>query len=180
MAKFKETEIGKIPEDFERREDLTKAIREFLLKESFLLINNLNERTISHKLAEYLKKYFQDYNVDCEYNRMSKDDKNMNEGYITKKLHLDIEEIKTNSDKGQTVFPDIIIHRSGMNSKNFIVIEIKKKNNNSTKKFDFKKLRAFTTELKYRYGIYLEFNKEDLSDIKFFQKGEEVVNGTRN
>jgi len=100
-----------------------------LNKESFLLKNNLNERTISFKLAEYLQKeYDGKYTVDCEYNRMSKDDKNMDEGYITKKLHLYVEKIKTNNDKAQTVFPDIIIHKKGINDNNFLVIEIKLEN----------------------------------------------------
>ena len=36
-VKFKETIIGRIPEDFERGDDLVKAISEFLSKECFLL-----------------------------------------------------------------------------------------------------------------------------------------------
>jgi hypothetical protein len=57
-VKFKETIIGRIPEDFERGDDLVKAISEFLSKECFLLKNNLNvnERSITHKLAEYIQK----------------------------------------------------------------------------------------------------------------------------
>lgn len=38
--------------------------------DSFLLENEVNERTIAHKFAEYLQKQFPDWNVDCEYNRM--------------------------------------------------------------------------------------------------------------
>jgi hypothetical protein len=191
QTKFKDTEIGKIPEDWEI-DEFVEAIKNFLAKEPFLLENNLNERTISFKLAEYLQKeYDGKYNVDCEYNRVSKDDKNMDKEYITKTLQLDIEKIKTNNDKGPTVFPDIIIHKRGSNKNNFLVIEIKLENNKdrwrklngkeiSSKDFDIEKLRKFTTELKYEHAIYLEFNKEGISDIKFFQKGEEVVNETRN
>jgi hypothetical protein len=188
---FKDTEIGLIPEDWEI-DEFVEAIKNFLAKEPFLLKNNLNERTISFKLAEYLQKeYDGKYTVDCEYNRMPNDDKNMDEEYITKKLHIDIEEIKTNNDKGQTVFPDIIIHKRRINKNNFLVIEIKLENNKegrgklngkeiSSKDFDIEKLKRFTTELEYEHAIYLEFNKEGISDIKFFQKGEEVVNETRN
>lgn len=192
-TRFKQTEIGMIPEDWEI-DEFVEAIKNFLAKEPFLLKNNLNERTISFKLAEYLQKeYDGKYTVDCEYNRMPNDDKNMDEGYITKRLHIDIEEIKTNNDNGQTVFPDIIIHGlvRGINDNNFLVIEIKLENNKdgwrklngkeiSSKDFDIEKLKRFTTELKYEHAIYLEFNKEGISDIKFFQKGEEVVNETRN
>ena len=193
QTKFKDTEIGIIPEDWEI-DEFVEAIKIFLDKELFLLKNNLNERTISFKLAEYLQKeYDVKYTVDCEYNRMPNDDENMGETYITKKLHLDIEEIKTNNDNGQTVFPDIIIHDlvRGINDNNFLVIEIKLKNNKdgrrklngkeiSSKDFDIEKLKRFTTELEYEHAIYLEFNKEDISDIFFFQEGEEVVNETRN
>jgi len=189
--KFKQTEIGMIPEDWEI-DEFVEAIENFLAKEPFLLKNNLNERTISFKLAEYLQKeYDGKYTVDCEYNRMPNDDKNMDEDYITKTLHLNIEEIETNDDKGQTVYPDIIIHKRRSNDNNFLAIEIKLENNKderrrlngnwiSSKDFDIEKLKRFTTELEYEHAIYLEFDKEGISDIKFFQKGEEVVNETRN
>ena len=38
-VKFKETSLGKIPDDFERGDDLVKAISEFLLKECFLIFD---------------------------------------------------------------------------------------------------------------------------------------------
>lgn len=191
QSKFKQTEIGRIPEDWEI-DEFVEAIKNFLDKEPFLLERNLNERTISFKFAEYLQKeYGEKYNVDCEYNRMPNDDKNMDEGYITKRLHLNIEEIKTNNDKGQTVFPDIIIHKRGINDNNFLVIEIKLENNKdgrrrlngkeiSSKDFDIEKLKRFTTALEYEHGIYLEFDKDGLSNIKFFQNGEEIVNEAKN
>ena len=50
----------------------------------FLLEKNLNERTITHKLANYFEKYFSNYDVDCEYNRMEDE----SEEYITKTLAL--------------------------------------------------------------------------------------------
>lgn len=37
--------------------------------DSYLLQNDLNERTITHKLAEHYQKLFPRWNVDCEYNR---------------------------------------------------------------------------------------------------------------
>ena len=112
-VKFKETIIGRIPEDFERGDDLVKAISEFLLKECFLLKNNLNERSITHKLAEYIQKYFSDYNVDCEYNRMPNKRNNNGEAetkFIPKELHLNVSQTCSDDDKGTTVYPDIIIH----------------------------------------------------------------------
>ena len=176
-VKFKQTEIGKVPEDLKRSDDFVKALSEFLQKEKFLLAADLNERTKTHKLAEYLQKYFQDYNVDCEYNRMMED-----EGYVTKTLGLKaIPNAPANSLKQITVYPDIIIHRRGNDKSNLLVIEVKKKCNNRAKGFDFKKLKAYTSlPLKYEYGVYIEFDTNGLSDCvsddnpKFFKDGEEV------
>lgn len=151
----------KIPQSFPRKSDFVKALSEFLLKEKFLLCKDLNERTLTHKLAEYLQKYFQDYHVDCEYNRMM-----LEEEYITKRLNLKIENVNTNDITQKTVFPDIIIHKRGNNLNNLVVIEVKKKENNHGKEFDLKKLKAFKKELNYKWAFYIEFNNQDISDIK--------------
>ncbi len=37
--------------------------------DNYLLDIMVNERTITHKLAEYLQEHIPEYNVDCEYNR---------------------------------------------------------------------------------------------------------------
>jgi hypothetical protein len=37
--------------------------------DGYLLANNLNERTVTHKLAEHYQHLFMRWNVDCEYNR---------------------------------------------------------------------------------------------------------------
>ncbi|MHA1828010.1 MAG: hypothetical protein ACTSX6_05100 [Candidatus Heimdallarchaeaceae archaeon] len=161
-----------IPEEFERKKDLVKAIKEFLLMEEFILGNDLNERTLSHKLAEYLQKHFSDFNVDCEYNRMK--GKNADNEYITKTLNLKEEEVNNSDTTGKTVYPDIIIHKRGDNKDNFLVIEIKKNKNNNNKSFDFNKLKAYTRELEYEFGIYLEFDKDKISQIKWFKNGKEI------
>ena len=169
--KFKQTKIGKIPENFQRAEDFIKAIQEFLFKEKFILDNDVNERSLSHKLAEYFKKYFSDYNVDCEYNRML--GKNADEGYITKTLNLKIDDTRSSDTKAKTVYPDIIIHKRRKNE-NFLVIEIKKKENNHSSKFDFDKLSAYTKQLNYEFGIYLEFEKDNISNIRWFKNGKKI------
>lgn len=40
-----------------------------MANDRYLLENNLNERAITHKLAEYYQLLFREWNVDCEYNR---------------------------------------------------------------------------------------------------------------
>ena len=185
-VKFKETSLGKIPDDFKRGDDLVKAISEFLLKECFLLKYDINERSITHKLAEYVQKYFSDYNVDCEYNRMpnERDERNNNgearKEFISKALKLYPSQTSSDDDKGTTVYPDIIIHKRGSNKSNLIVIEAKKETNvtEKSKEFDFRKLKAFTKSdgLGYKYGIYLELNEnsnDGLKELKFFRDGAE-------
>ena len=44
------------------------ALAKLHIKDVHLLKENLNERCITHKLAEYLRMEFRGYDVDCEYN----------------------------------------------------------------------------------------------------------------
>ncbi len=53
-----------------------------------------------------------------------------------------------------------------------MVIEIKKLENNRNRDFDFEKLKAFTSQLKYEFGFYLEFNENSISDFKIFKNGK--------
>ena len=46
---------------------LHTALELLLSQDSFLILNNVNERSISHRLACYLTELFPDYDVDCEY-----------------------------------------------------------------------------------------------------------------
>lgn len=54
---------------------LNEALYKFLQNEIYLLRFNVNERSISHKLAIYLEPYFSGWDVDCEYNRNHDDPK---------------------------------------------------------------------------------------------------------
>lgn len=178
-GKFKHTEIGPIPEDWKDSDIFITIIKNFLNNEKFILNNDLNERTISYKLAEYIQKEFSSYDVDCEYNKMQNGEDPKK--YTAKTLDLDAEEISSNDEKGITVYPDIIIHKRGNNENNYLIIEIKKnkyanekrKKGESYRDFDFRKLKAYTKEttLNYTYGIYLEFEGNTICELKFFQKG---------
>lgn len=121
--------------------------------DSFLLKENVNERSITHKLAEYLQEDFKDWNVDCEYNRMVNGDSN-----DPKRMNLPIENIKSNDTEAKTVFPDIIIHKRN-ERKNLLVIEVKKINNRSNYELDILKIEKFTSEeFNYSYGLQLIFH----------------------
>ncbi|RZD14205.1 MAG: hypothetical protein EVJ47_05925 [Candidatus Acidulodesulfobacterium ferriphilum] len=120
-----------------------------------MLKNNLNERSITHKLAEYIQKYFSDYNVDCEYNRMPNKRNNNGEAeakFIPKELNLSVSKTRSNDDKGTTVYPDIIIHKRGSNKSNLIVIEAKKKAN-VTKKLRLKVSDLFILILPTAFAV---------------------------
>lgn len=148
------------------KEKVNKAVNLLLKNDLFLLEKNVNERSVSHKLAEYLQQQFQEFSVDCEYNRMK--DKNMDTEFITKKLNFDIESLISNDTTAKTVYPDIIIHHRGTGN-NLLVIEVKKTINKSTKNFDFKKLNAFRSKpLQYKFGLYIEFDTNGKETMKWF------------
>ena len=67
-----------------------------------LLVINVNERSITHKLGEYLQQNFPEFNVDYEYNRFED---------VVKNLELPRDKINWNDTDAKTVFPDIIIHK---------------------------------------------------------------------
>jgi len=130
-------------------------------KDKYLFKNNVNERSISHMLALYLKYQFKNWDVDCEYN------KNHDNSKRIKNLNFELKEHEKNElikdINGITVFPDIIIHHRGK-KENLLVIEIKKSTSSVRRdNFDKKKLRGFCTDqkLKYRNAVFLKFKIED-------------------
>lgn len=120
------------------------AINELIDKDSFLFHADANERSITHKLAEYIQLQFQNWNVDCEYNRNGHGD--------TKTLDLPISHLTSEDAEARTVFPDIIVHQRGTND-NLLVIEVKKSNNRLGTSEDIKKLMAFKSQLNYQNAV---------------------------
>ena len=133
----------------------------------FLFEVECHERTISHKLAEYLQIVFPEWNVDCEYNRMEFD---------SKRMHV-IEDCSKRKKKGEEslVFPDIIIHRRNTKD-NLLVIEIKK---NDDSVCDAEKLKEFTDsngDFSYKWGLFINFKSTREPELKWF-KDKEQMNG---
>jgi len=129
---------------------IRQAISELLKHDSPLLKFDVNERTVSHQLAIYIKTEFPDWDVDCEYNRNHDD---------IKRLRLPREKVDSDDTFAQTVFPDIIIHHRGTDE-NLVVIEIKKSSNPQSPDRDFQKLTAFKSQLGYEYAVFIKFNVE--------------------
>lgn len=134
-----------------------------LLRNDFALLElNANERSITHKLAEYLQSEFQEWHVDCEYNR---------KGKLPKRLIGIKENVSTDDTCGKTVFPDIIVHHRGTND-NLLVIEAKKRGT-AHGSADEEKLKAYIAEHGYRFAFAVVFpvgpessDASALADIK--------------
>ena len=146
-----------------------KAKNEFLEKEKTIIKNDTNERTLTQRLAFYLELQlrknikYENYSVDCEYNRKEEDIKRLKFG--------------KNTDKKE-IYPDIIVHQRKIKN-NLIAIEMKKTTSRNTDKIkDIEKLEALTdrkNDYHYTLGIYFELDITDNNNIiNFFVHGEEI------
>jgi len=138
-----------------------------------LITVNASERSITHKLAEYLQKEFPCWHVDCEYNRYGNDIKRIPNTCFIEKYNLSAKE-NPDLTKDVTVFPDIIIHQRGTR-KNLVVIEVKKNNNDI--EHDKKKLSYFSRD--YKYGILLILNvgrNNKVPELHIYTEGNEDKN----
>jgi len=166
------------------------AISKLYRRDEYLLINDLNERTIAHKLASYLQEEFFDLDVDCEYNKNVDEDNGSKNIYVVK---VEAEELRKKINriihKGEieysvfSIYPDIVVHKRGENKKNLLIIEIKKSTNLSDWEFDYKKLQCYTQKsggntLHYQYGLFIEFEtgvkKLKVPELIWFINGERV------
>lgn len=132
--------------------------------DSFLFEKDLNERTITHKLAEYLQQEFKDWNVDCEYNRDF-------EKYIKSIPKWNDEcykKPKINDSSAKTVFPDIIVHQRESRD-NLIVIEAKKSATKKDRKCDINKLEMFIKKFDYKFGFFIDFAVVDKCGYEVYE-----------
>jgi len=141
---------------------LEKALNCLLVNDEFLLINDLNERAISHKLAEYLQKEFPGWDVDCEYNRK-----------MDQVKRISYKNVQSDDSDAKTVYPDIIIHRRNTED-NLLIIEIKKNATKNGMKKDEDKIKEFMREHHYNYGVFIDFKtgtgKVGIRQIKRIEK----------
>ncbi len=127
---------------------------------------HVSERSIVFRYGLYLqdritKTIFENYNIDCEYNR----------NIYSRKSYC--------GGNGNILgcYPDIIIHKRGTNDDNLLVIEVKTWWNTNTE-HDEDKLRDLTrqtSDYKYEYGLSITLGKdEDSVKMKWFQDGKEI------
>lgn len=139
------------PELGEVQERVRCAIRDLIRYDNYLLEKDVNERSISHRLAVHLKPRFGKWDIDCEYNR---------DHEHVKSVQLRVDKSKTDDTEAKTVFPDIIIHKRDKDN-NLLAIEIKKSTNQdyrSSREFDLEKLKAYRNDLGYKYTLFLKLN----------------------
>jgi hypothetical protein len=181
-------------------EKINNSVRSFLKSDSYLLVHNVNERSITHKLAEHLQSEFTDYHVDCEYNKnATENDHEKDDDKKIDKWENEIKKIFKNQDKNQdattkkmnketantvvSVYPDIIIHKRGSDN-NLCILEVKKSTNTNTRLYDEFKLKCYTENkndsesfrfLRYQLGLFIEFvsNKHEvgIKNIKCYVNG---------
>ena len=128
---------------------INRAIQRFKDMHYKLLDVNANERSLTHKLAECLQIEFDEYDVDCEYNRRGSEVKRLE--------RLLFRGAPCNDLNARTVYPDIIVHRRDQDDDNLLVIEAKKSGVDDT--IDRAKLYDFThdRQFMYRHGAQIIF-----------------------
>lgn len=144
---------------------LDHATNRFLENDKYLLTVEANERSMTHKFAEYLQSQIDEsWNVDCEYNRDGSDPKKIDEIDSV----ISSNGIPTTRDtEAKTVFPDIIIHKRGKDGENLLVIEAKKNPTPAQEETDTIKLEKIQEQYRYRFSVFLSFfvgeDKKDIS-----------------
>jgi hypothetical protein len=159
-------------------EAVTAAYEQLLRRDRPLLRVDSSERSISHKLAQYLEPYFPGWHVDCEYNRDGADAKRL----LNANLPVDFE-VRACDVDGATTLPDIIVHKRGRRGPNLLVVEVKKSHTQfqAHSRYwpdDESKVRAFVNgdRYGYQYGclVVIPVNASDQpkGDIRILEKGE--------
>lgn len=164
---------------------LNIAIDTFRMNDIYLLIKDVNERSITHKLATYMEQTFgKTYDVDCEYNRSIEESKTiriLKSKWEELNKHVGIAIAEDDALIDKTVYPDIIVHKRGKSNQNLLIIEVKKSTSSVTEDYDIEKLKCYTnpnSDLKYQYGVFIKFyasiTQYQSPDIRYFCNAAEI------
>ena len=131
---------------------VAQALKKLLAEDMYILVKDLSERSISHRLAIYIEEVFPGWNVDCEYNRDRDEVKRL---ALVREM-FDRSGVRSEVDDtiAKTVFPDIIVHKRGTD-RNLLVIEIKKSSSELDESYDLAKLAAFKEQMGYRHAVFI-------------------------
>lgn len=132
---------------------IARALDTLLERDRHLFEVDANERSLTHRFGMYLQAQFEDWDVDCEYNRRGADPKR----YVTGEWLVEV----TNTD-GKTAYPDVIVHRRGTD-RNHLVLEFKKSTSQQGDGDDLRKLIAYKSDqrLSYEFAIFIELQVGD-------------------
>ena len=169
------------------RQKLKNAAKKVLEKDSYLLVHDISERSIAHRLAMYLTPKFVDFDVDCEYNGNVEAHNGRKYIYILKDTAQRLGLLNRNAPDQELiyccVYPDIIIHKRGRNGieNNLLVIEIKKSSSKESSEWDDEKLKRFTSHedennFDYRVGAFIVFHVGEKVnfEIMWYQNGRRL------
>lgn len=147
-----------------------EALARLLEQDRCLFDNDVSERAITHKLAEYLQGIFPNLNVDCEYNRNAEmgpanpkelllDAENVKSRARANKQQFQTNDLEEEINSSVSTYPDIIVHRRLTNNENLLVVEVKKQNSQIDHDLDHAKLKAFTcsatNQYRYKHGVFI-------------------------
>jgi len=136
-------------EDVEER--LKNALTGLLRRDRHLLDKDLSERSICFRLGLYLQRRFPKYTVDCEYNGLGDDERKYLEN-LGHRSSCSTNKRMAGNDEPYSVYPDIIVHKRGLNGPNLLALEVKKTTNDSgCTKCDSEKLEAYLRHDKLQY-----------------------------
>jgi|AntRauTorcE11897_2_1112592.scaffolds.fasta_scaffold01634_2 hypothetical protein len=130
----------------------------------------VSERAVAHRLAVHLESQFEDWDIDCEYNRRGSMSPKELDGIV------ECEERRTTN----RILPDIIVHHRNnevepKDGDNLVVIELK--NNNSEDVCDRRKLELFTDpkgNYKYQLGLYINVGDNEFTKT-WYKDGVQIA-----
>ena len=135
----------------------------FLKSEGALFTNDANERSLTHKFAEYMQMVIgHEWSVDCEYNRSGSDPKKID---VLRRIVGD--NTTTYETKSKTIYPDIIVHRRSKQGPNLLVIEAKKDATTKERELDTTKLKVIQDTYGYSFAVFMDFKVSTKNDIVF-------------
>lgn len=164
---------------------LYKAIDQILGRDSYLLLHDINERSIAHRLAMYLTPKFKGFDVDCEYNGNVESPNGKKYINILKDTARSLGLLKEGlQDKElvcRYVYPDIIVHKRGKSGSvnNLLIIEMKKSSSNISRDLDYEKLKRFTSHddgnnFDYQFGAFIlvQVGEEQKMEVSWYREGK--------
>ena len=73
--------------------------------------------------------------------------------------------------RADTVLPDVIVHKRGVDNSNLLIIEMKKSANQPGLKRDIRRIEAFRAELRYVFGalVVCKTGDDPSIDIEWYE-----------